>query len=135
MKTLNVLAASTALFFAAAVPLYGQTFSPYASGKPLQLVAQGSFSAKKDEYVQRSKAELLEWQEKLKSFGETVDAKGQQATAATKAGLQQAWAKTELESRKLETASADGWESAKSSFERASQNLKDTWHKVHPEEK
>jgi hypothetical protein len=135
VKTLRVITASAMLCLATALPAVGQTFSPYATGKPLQLVAEGSLGAKKDEYLQKSKAEMQEWQQKMKDFGEKAEVKGQDGAATTKSGLQQAWAKTKTESRKLETASAEGWESAKSSFEKASQNLKDSWHKTHPEEK
>jgi hypothetical protein len=134
VKTLNVLAASTALILMTALPAVGQTFFPYASGVPLQLVAEGSFDAKKDEYVHKSKTEMQEWQEKMKDFGQKADGKGQQAAATSKTALQQAWAKTEVESRKLEAAGADGWENAKNAFEKASQNFKDSWRKAHPGE-
>jgi hypothetical protein len=134
VKTLNVIAASTVLILMAALPAVGQTFFPSASGAPLQLAAEGSFGAKKDEYVQKSKAEMQEWTEKMKEFGQKADDKGQHAAAASKNGLQQAWAKTEAEARKLEAAGADGWENAKNSFENASQNFRDSWRKAHPPE-
>lgn len=135
MKTFHVVAVSSMLFLMTAATAVGQPFLPYASGAPIQLAAEGSFGAKKDEYVQRSKAEMREWQEKMKDFAEKAGVKGQEATAASKDGLHKAWAKTEAESHKLETASAEGWENAKSSFEKASQNLKDSWRKIYPEEK
>jgi hypothetical protein len=134
MKTLCNLTAGAAFLLIAASPAVGQTFLPYASGPPLHLAA-GSFDAKKDAYMQKAKTEMLEWQQKLKDFGETADARGQEAATATKNGLQLAWSKTQAESRKLETASAEGWESAKSSYEKASQSLKDSWRKSHPEGK
>jgi hypothetical protein len=134
MKILNALAAGGTLLLIAAVPAAGQPMSLHASGAPIRLVAEGDFGAKKDEYVQRSKSEMREWQRKMHDAGETAEAKGHEASAATKSALHDAWAKTETESRKLETASADGWDSAKRSFEKASQNLKDTWHKIHPDD-
>lgn len=135
MKILNALAGAGTLLLIAALPAAGQPMSLHASGAPIRLVADGDFGAKKDEYVQRSKAEMREWQRKMHDAGETAGAKGQEASAATKSALRDAWAKTEAESRKLEAASAEGWDSATSSFEKASQNLKDTWHKIHPQDK
>jgi len=133
MKALNALAASATLLLMAALPAAGQSTAPRASGAPTQLSAESDFGAKKDEYVRRSKAEMEEWRLKIHDFGETAEAKGHEASADAKAGLQTAWEKTEAESRKLETASADGWDNAKSSFEHASQDLKDRWHRIHPE--
>jgi hypothetical protein len=46
-----------------------------------------------------------------------------------------AWNKAEAASRKLETVGAEGWEHAKTSFEQASRELAETWHKIHPEDK
>jgi hypothetical protein len=36
---------------------------------------------------------------------------------------------------KLQTVGAEGWESAKTSFEKASRELAEAWHKIHPEDK
>jgi hypothetical protein len=49
--------------------------------------------------------------------------------------LKIAWAKTQVEAEKLQTASADGWESAKISFEKASRELSDAWDKIRPQDK
>jgi gas vesicle protein len=135
MKALTGLAASGALLLIAALPAAGQTISPHASGAPTQLAAEGDFGAKKDEYVQRSKAEMQDWRKKIDEFGDTAEAKGHEADAAAKSDLQAAWVNAEAESRKLATASADAWDDAKASFEKASQNLKDTWQKNHPDGK
>jgi len=43
--------------------------------------------------------------------------------------------KAEAASRQLQTVGAKGWESAKTSFEKASRELAEAWHKIHPEEK
>jgi hypothetical protein len=36
---------------------------------------------------------------------------------------------------KLQTVGAEGWESAKTSFAKASRELAAAWHKIHPEDK
>ena len=140
MKSLNALAAGAILLLSiAALPRAdqspaGQATSPQASAPPAPLTAEGNFGAKKDTYVRKSKDEIREWQKKVHDFGETAGAKGHDADAAAKSDLQKAWANTEAQSHKLETAGADGWEGAKASFEKASRHLKDTWHKFHPDD-
>lgn len=136
MKIISALATSgTLLLLLAASPAAGQAIPPHASGAPTRLTAEGDFGAKKDEYVRRSKAEMQEWQQKVHDFDGTAEAKGHEANAAAESDLRKAWANAEAESRKLETASADGWDGARASFEKASQNLKDAWHRSHPEDK
>jgi hypothetical protein len=49
--------------------------------------------------------------------------------------LNAAWTKADAEQRKPQSASAEGWESAKTSFERASHDLKDVWDKIRPDDK
>jgi len=134
MKILNGLAAIGTLLLITALPVAGQTISQRAPGAPTQLTAAGEFSAKKDEYVQRSRNEMREWQRKMQNFSRKADAKAHEAGAAGMSRLREAWAKTQAESRVLESTSADGWQSAKNSFEKASRNLKDAWHKIHPED-
>ena len=138
MKILNALAAGAILLLLiAALPGAGQSpadpsVSPQASGAPTRLTAEGDFGAKKDEYVRKSKDEMRAWQQKVHDFGETAEAKGHEANAAAKSDLRKAWANTEAQSRKLESANAAGWDGAKASFEKASQTLKEAWHKNHP---
>jgi len=139
MRIFNTLAAGAILLLLiAALPgasqtPAGQTTSSQASAPPTPLTREGSFGAKKDEYVRKSKDDMREWQKKVHDFGETAEIKGHEANAAAKSDLRKAWADTEAQSHKLETARADGWDGAKASFEKASQTLKDAWHKVHPE--
>jgi hypothetical protein len=73
---------------------------------------------------------MHEWQQKLHDFSEKVKAKGQEDGKAAENELNAAWTKAEAEQHKLETASAEGWESAKMSFEKASHDLKEVWEKI-----
>jgi hypothetical protein len=113
----------------------GQPVSLLPSNTPVRLAADTPTATDRDSYMQRAKDEMQEWQRKLHDFGEQGKAKGQTASNATGDELNEAWNKTEAASHKLQTASADGWESAKTTFEKASHNLADTWHRIHPEEK
>ncbi|HEV7982365.1 MAG TPA: hypothetical protein VGP86_05670, partial [Xanthobacteraceae bacterium] len=55
---------------------------------------------------------------------------GQKDAAAAQHDLNEAWAKTQAEARKLQAASAEDWERAKISYEKASQELADAWHRI-----
>ena len=61
-------------------------------------------------------------------------AKRKEAGNAAENDLNNAWTKAETASSKLQTVGAESWESAKTSFEEASRELADTWHKIHPED-
>jgi Spy/CpxP family protein refolding chaperone len=129
MKILNALAATGAVLLLATSPAGGQPGSSQASGAPIQLAPEGAFGAKKDEYLQKAKSEMQEWQQKMHDFGETAAAKGHEAATAARAGLHDAWANAKAEAREVEAATADGWERAKSAFEKATRSLRDAWHK------
>jgi hypothetical protein len=60
---------------------------------------------------------------------------GQRAGNAAENDLNEAWTKAEAASRQLQTIGAEGWESAKTSFAKASRELAEAWHKIHPEDK
>jgi hypothetical protein len=78
---------------------------------------------------------MQEWQRKLHDFSEKARANGQEASDAAGKDLNKAWSKVEAASRDLQTAGADGWDSAKAAFEKASHELADTWDKVRPQDK
>jgi hypothetical protein len=108
--------------------------SSHVGNATIQLVAEGDFASKKNEYLQRARDEMQEWRQKWDHVGEKAEAKGHEAKAEVKEQLNAAWAETKEKWNKLQTASADGWEGAKRSYEKASAELKEKWHKVHPED-
>jgi len=136
MRILTAAIVFTPLMLIGVLPaLAGQPVSLTPSNAPVRLAADTASTADRDTYMQRAKVELQEWQRKVHDFGEQAKAKGQTASDSTGNELNEAWSKTEAASHRLQTASADGWDSAKISFEKASHNLADAWHKVHPEDK
>lgn len=136
MRILTAAFVFTPLMLIGALPaLAGQPVSLSPSNAPVRLAADTASTKDHDTYLQRAKDELQEWQRKLHDFGEQAKTKGQTTSNSAGGELNEAWSKTEAASHRLQTASADGWESARISFENASQNLADAWHKVHPEEK
>ena len=105
------------------------------SGAPVRLAAGGDSTADRDTYTQKARDEMQEWERKLRDYSEKAEAKGREAGNAAENDLNKAWNKAEAASHKLETVGAEGWEHAKTSFEQASRELAETWHKIHPEDK
>jgi hypothetical protein len=105
------------------------------SDAPVRLAAAGDSTADRDTYTQRTRDEMREWQRKLRDFSEKAEAKGKEAGNEAKYALNKAWTKTQAASRDLQAASAEGWESAKISFEKASHELAETWHRIRPDDK
>ena len=99
-----------------------------AVGQPL---APGAISATPDRstYLQRAEVEMDGWRLKLHGMEDKAEATGQVAATASEADLRVAWNRTEVDARNLRTATAAGWEEAKSSFEQASRDLQHAWDK------
>ena len=120
------------MLFGALPAVAGQSIS---SDTRIQLAAGGNSTADRDTYTQKARDAMHEWQQKLHDFSEKAKAKGQEEGNAAENELKAAWTKAEAEQHKLETASAEGWESAKISFEKASHDLKEVWDKIRPDDK
>ena len=110
----------------------GQSIDPHTS---IQLAVGGGSTGDRDTYIQQARDEMQEWQRKLHDFSEKAKAKGQAAGSAAKIDLNKAWVRAEAEARKLPTVSAEGWGSAKTSFDQASRELVSAWDKIRPQEK
>jgi uncharacterized membrane protein len=95
-----------------------------------QMAAGSTSTADRDTYTQKARGDMQQWLQKLHDFSENAKAKGQQAGNAAENDLNAAWTKTQAEAQKLRTATAEGWESAKASYEKASHELADAWDKV-----
>jgi len=106
-----------------------------SSDTPIQLAVGGDSTADRDTYIQNARAAMQEWRQKLHDFGEKAKAKGQEESNAVGNALNAAWTKADAEQHKLQTASAEGWENAKISFERASHDLKEAWDKIRSDDK
>ena len=78
---------------------------------------------------------MQEWQTKLHDFDERAEAQGRKAGNAAENDLHAAWTRVEAAGHTLQTASAEGWESAKVSFEKASHDLADAWDRVRAKDK
>jgi hypothetical protein len=103
---------------------------PISSDTPIQLAVGSNSTPDRDTYTEKARDAMQEWQQKLHDFSQKAKARGQEETNAAGNELDAAWIKAAAEEHKLETASAEGWESAKISFEKASRDLKEVWDKI-----
>lgn len=111
---------------AAAQPASSDSAAPPAGGS--------NSATDRSAYLHEAQGQVQEWGHKLHKFGEDAAAKGRQGGTVAEQDLSIAWTATKAASRKLGAASAEGWEQAKIGYEKASQQLTDAWHKVHPDE-
>jgi hypothetical protein len=128
MKTFIVSAVIGSCLLTAALPAAARPATPPALDAQVRLIADNDATTDRGTYVQRAKDEMWEWNRKAQDFGK-------KAGDAAKKDLDIARRKAEDAAHKLENASARGWESAKLGFEKASQNLSDTWHRINPADK
>ena len=108
-----------------------------SSGTPLRLAAGGDTTSDdttsdRQTYTQKAREDMQEWQRKLHDLGASAEAKGQEGGTAAERDLNEAWTRTEAASRQLQTVGDEGWESAKATYAKASHDLAEAWHRVHP---
>jgi ABC-type sugar transport system substrate-binding protein len=127
---MRILSASTvagSLLLAALVALSATGLSAQSASS----VRVASVStADRETYVQQAREEMQQWQLKLKDFSDKTRTKATDANIAAQKDFNEAWAEADVASQKLETAGAADWESAKSSFKKASQKLAAVWQKI-----
>jgi uncharacterized membrane protein YhiD involved in acid resistance len=111
-----------------ALPAAGQSIQPTPSASSVKMASVST--ADRDNYVQKAREEMQQWQLKLQDLGEKARTKATEANIAAQKDFNQAWTEADAASQKLETASSADWESAKSSFKRASQKLATVWQKI-----
>jgi hypothetical protein len=109
-----------------------QTAPPDTDTRPALNTASASL---RDGYIQKSEAELDDWQAKLVQFDDETKARVQQDAAAARADLMAAMDKAETGAWKMQTVAADGLENAKISYEKATSELADTWEKMQPDDR
>ena len=101
---------------------------------PVRLTATDD-TTDRDTYAQQARDDMQEWQRKLQAFTKESASGATGAETVAEHDLNVFRIEAEAASRKLQTVSADGWASAKTSYEKASQDLAKAWHKVRPDDK
>ena len=103
--------------------------------RPVRLAVSSEATADRDMYIRKAQDDIRDWQQKLFEFGEKAKIEGQKDSTAVESDLNRAWAKTKTEAGRLERASANDWQSAKVSYEKAARELRDDWRKIDGESK
>ncbi len=124
------------VFGLAGGPGVAATLPPVIASQPAVLrVADTDFSATKDRYLDKAHSTVDEWRRKLNVAADDAGAHARATGNAADADLNAAWQKTQVAAKQLAAASASQWDKAKSSFEKASQDLTDRWNRAHPDNK
>jgi len=97
-------------------------------------VDDSGFTQKRQEYQERAQRQMDEWGHKMSAATESAKENGKELAADAQAELDHAWSDTKEQWAKLQQASADGWERARTAYERASRKMRDEWSKFHGEE-
>ena len=135
MNILSVLIVGSPLIAVSGLPIASHhPASLLVTDAPLQLVDDADFTTRKDAYLQKSRSEMDEWQNKIHGVGESAEAKGHEVSASAKAHFDQTWTSTQRYWRKLQSESADGWDKTRNAFERSTAELRRQWHRIHPED-
>ena len=97
-----------------------------AVAQPVQVAAPvkadtGGGSQNNETYIQAARDRIRRWGQEVTDF----DKKADPANGKIQTDLDAAWAKTNTEEGKLETATAKEWTRIKASFDRASGDLED----------
>ena len=128
---MRILHASTVV---GSLLLIGLIGTPAAAGQSTQYTSSVQVAAvstaDRDTYVQKAREEVKQWQLKLQDFSDKSRTKATEANIAAQNEFNKAWAEADAAAQQLESAGAADWESAKSSFQKASQKLAAVWQKM-----
>ncbi len=132
LRTAVVRLAATSLI-AGPIILVGAL--PAAADPMIQVAANSDTSADRGSFTQAAQDDLHQWQQRVHDFDVSAEATGKADTIATEHALNAAWDRVQVEAGKLQTASKDEWETAKTSYQNATRNLADAWDKTRAENK
>jgi hypothetical protein len=99
-------------------------------------------AAERNSYTRRAHGEMDMWEQKLHDFNAKVETNATEAQTSASKNLDSAWTETKTAWSQLVTvgenvgtAGANDWDSAKASFQTASDKLAVAWQKVNPKDK
>jgi hypothetical protein len=135
MRSLATAIIIGSLTLIGALPATAQSAPALGSDAPVRPAATGDMTADRDTYTRKAQDDMQDWQRKLHDFGEKAAANGHAVADAAENDLNAAWIAADADARKLQIATAAGWEDAKISFEKASRDLADAWDKIRLQDK
>jgi Spy/CpxP family protein refolding chaperone len=112
------------------LPAASQSIRSSPSAASFKMAAVADWKAERDTYVQKARDEVQAWQQKLHDIREKAKTRNSEASITARNNFNAAWTETEDAFHKLETVGAEDWESAKMSFNKASQKLAAIWEKI-----
>ena len=133
MRILPGLAVLGPLLLIGTLPAAAQSVQPTQPTASFGGAAAADWKAERNTYVQKARDEMQEWQRKLHDLRE--ERRNSEANIKTRKHFNTAWTEVEEASRKLETAGAENWQSAKVSFHQASQRLAAVWEQIKNQDK
>jgi len=100
-------------------------------GAPVRLAA-GDSTADRNSTLKRRSTKCGNGNESCMTSARKRRPSGKESGNAAENDLNEAWTKAEAASRQLQTVGAEG---AQTSFEKASHELAEAWHEIHPDDK
>jgi len=112
------------------LPAAAQSNQPPQSATSSKIAAVADWKAERDTYVQKARDEVQAWQQKLHDIREKAKTRNSEASITAQNDFNTAWTETDDAFHKLETVRAEDWESAKTSYNKASLKLASIWEKI-----
>jgi hypothetical protein len=140
MQNLNVSIIIGTLALLGALPAGAQSPSraniPPSSGSEAAVQSPAALdpTESKDPYIQKAQAQMRLWEQRLTQLDSTVGSDKELSDSAEDA-VNKAWIAAEATYDELQPTGAEGGQGARTAFEKAVQQLAETWHKVHPADK
>src|ERR1700689_2745936 len=105
------------------LPAAGQSTQSPQSVASSREASPTDWKTQKKTYVRKARDEVQELQRKLHDFSEKTRTKTSEGSITAKNDFNTAWTEADDAFHKLETVGAEDWESAKTSYNKASQKL------------
>ena len=95
---------------------------------PNLIQVQMTQEAGRNTYIHENEGTFEEWGKKVDAFNAKASQRGDEAKKAAQREIDNAWTETKSSWAKMKSASRDGWEDAKISFETSKKKLERAWN-------
>jgi hypothetical protein len=112
------------------LPAASQSVQPTQPTVSQKVDAVADWKAERDAYVQKARDEVQAWQRKLHDLREKARTRNSEENITAQNNLNAAWTKADDAFHRLETVGTEDWESAKTSYNKASLKLSAIWDKI-----
>ena len=112
------------------LPAASQSVQPTQPTVSQKVAAVADWKAERDAYVQKARDEVQAWQRKLHDLREKARTQNSEENITAQNNLNAAWTEADDAFHRLETVGTEDWESAKTSYNKASLKLAAIWEKI-----